>query len=177
MNIAVVSYSFTGNNDRFAESIAKALSAEHIRVEPNRPVTNGSIALDLILQRKPAVEPPPELLSRFDLLLFVAPVWMGQVAFPLRVYLAWLKRHPKAFGFLSISGGALSENPAIAAELARRAGTAPALVLDQHIYDLLPQEPKPTREDTEQFRLNDEDCARIAEIALKEIRRTLPAIL
>lgn len=176
MNIAIVSYSLSGNNDRFAESLAKALLAEHIRIQPGKPVTNGSIALDLLFQRTPAVTPQPESLHRFDLLLFVAPVWMGQVAFPLRAFLRALKRQPKAYGFLSISGGAVNENPMVAAELARRTNAKPALVLDQHICDLLPQEPKPTREDTAQFRLNGEDCARITEIALGEIRRAFPAI-
>lgn len=176
MNIAVISYSFTGNNDRFAESLAKALSAEHLRIQPVRPVTNGSIALDLILQRTPAVTPQPESLSRFDLLLFVAPVWMGQVAFPLRVYLRALKRQPKAYGFLSISGGADSDNPKIADELKKRTGRAPSLVLDQHIRELLPAEPAPTRDDTSKYQLTESDCAQITKRALVQLNTVIPSV-
>lgn len=177
MNIAVVSYSYTGNNDRFAESLAKRLSAEQIRVQPKKAVTYGTLTLDLMLQRKPAVEPAPESLQRFDLLLFVAPIWMGLVASPLRAYLAALKRKPQAYGFLSISGGADSDNPKVPAELKKCTGREPAFVLDQHIRELLPAEPAPTRDDTSAYQLTEADCAFITERAHEEIRRAVPSAL
>ncbi|MCE5189988.1 MAG: hypothetical protein LLF75_12525 [Eubacteriales bacterium] len=175
MNIAIVSYSFTGKNDRFAECLAKELSAELVRIQPKKAVSYGSLTWDLLLQRKPAAEPEPESLQRFELLLFVAPVWMGQVAFPLRAYLAALKQRPKAYGFLSISGGADSGNPWIAAELMKRTGREPILVLDQGIRDLLQKEPAPTRDGALKYQLNAEDCARITKRALEQLRKTVPA--
>lgn len=174
MNVAVISYSYTGNNDRFAESLAESLSAEHIRVQPKKQVTYGTITLDLLLGRTPAVEPSPESLSRFDLLILVAPIWMGQVAFPLRAYWAALQKHPKPYCFLSISGGADGVNPKIADELTKRTRRAPLLVLDQHIRDLLPAEPAPTREDTSKYQLTEPDCAQITKRALEEIRTHIP---
>ena len=175
MNIAVVSYSYTGNNNRFAESLAEGLSAELVRVQPKKQVTYGTITMDLMLGRTPAVSPSPESLSHFDLLMFVAPIWMGQVAFPLRAYLAALRKHPKPYCFLSISGGADSVNPKVPDELKKRAGQAPVFVLDQHIRDLLPAEPAPTRDDTSKYQLTNEDLARITQMALEQLKQAVPA--
>lgn len=175
MNIAVVSYSLTGNNDRYAESVAAGLSAEHIRVQPKKPVTYCTLTFDLLFQRSPAVEPNAISLRRFDLLVFVAPVWMGLVASPLRVYLAALKKHPRPYCFLSISGGADSDNPKVAAELAKRTGHKPAFVLDQYIRELLPAEPAPTRDDTSKYQLTQADCAQITKRALERMQKTIPA--
>ena len=176
MNIAVVSYSYTGNNSRFAESLCEHLSAELVRVQPKKQVTYGTITMDLMLGRTPAVEPSPESLSRFDLLILVAPIWMGQVAFPLRAYLAALRKHPKPYCFLSISGGADSDNPKISAELQKRTGRAPSLVLDQHIRELLPAEPAPTRDDTSKYQLTQPDCALITKRALDRLKAVIPSI-
>jgi multimeric flavodoxin WrbA len=77
MNIAVVSYSYTGNSTRFAEVVAKELAAEHIRVQTKRPVNYGTITLDLLFQRSPEIDLSPEELGNYDLILLVGPVWMG----------------------------------------------------------------------------------------------------
>ncbi len=175
MNIAIISYSLTGNNSRFAESLTEHLSAEHVRVQPKKPVTYGTITMDLMLGRSPAVEPSPESLARFDLLVFVAPIWMGQVAFPLRAYLTALRKHPKPYCFLSLSGGADSDNPKVADELKKRTGRAPLLLLDQHIRELLPAEPAPTRDDTSRYQLTELDCEQITKRALEQLKLTVPS--
>ena len=53
MNIAVISYSFTGNNEALARSVADALSAEHIRISEAKPRTLGRITFDMIFDRIP----------------------------------------------------------------------------------------------------------------------------
>ena len=175
MNIAVVSYSFTNNNERFAASLAAGLSAKHIRIQPSKPVTYGTLTMDLILGRTPTVAPSPESLSCFDLLILVAPIWMGQVAFPLRAYLAALKRRAQPYCFLSISGGADGVNPKVPDELKKRTGQAPVFVLDQHIRELLPAEPAPTRDDTSKYQLTDEDLAQITRKALEQLKLAVPS--
>lgn len=170
MKIAVVSYSMTGNNARFAAQLAKSLSAAHLSLKTKKPVTSGSIALDLMFQRKPEIELSRDAFASYDLVLFVAPVWMGQVAFPLRRCLDALKANSRPYGFLSISGGALGDNPNLARELTRRAGTKPAFVLDQHIVSLLPSDPPPTSKDTAAYQLSEADCNSLTAKALEQIR-------
>ncbi|MNO48440.1 hypothetical protein D3C76_387750 [compost metagenome] len=173
MNIAVISYSYTGNNEALAGSVAKALSAEHIQISEARSRTMGSIALDMILSRTPLVHPAPETIGNYDFILFFGPVWMGHVAAPLRVYLKYLKSHPQRYGFLSISGGADGTNPKLTGDLRKRAGADPAVLIDLHIADLLPNSPKTARKDTSAYRLTDGDINQLTHTMMKKLREVI----
>ena len=174
MKIAILTYSFTGNNARFAAHLASALSADQIPVTPLTKVTYGTITLDLMFSRKPAINFSADSLRAYDLVLLVAPVWMGQVAFPMRRCLDALRKNTQRYAFLSVSGGADSNNPKLSDELTKRAGRAPLFVLDQHIRTLLPAEPAPTRDDTSNYVLTDADCEHFGRIALEQIHASLP---
>jgi flavodoxin len=174
MKIAILTYSFTGNNARFAAHLASALSADQIPVTPLTKVTYGTITLDLIFSRKPAINFSEDALRAYDLVLLVAPVWMGQVAFPMRRCLDALRKNTQRYAFLSVSGGADSNNPKLSDELTKRTGRAPVFVLDQHIRTLLPAEPAPTRDDTSNYVLTDADCEHFGLIALEQIHASFP---
>lgn len=173
MQITVLSYSYTGNNARFAKAVANELAAKQIEISPKRPVNYGSITLDLLFQRTPKISFSADGWNESDFILLVGPVWMGQVAFLLRRCLCELKRCPRPYGFLSVSGGADGNNPKLAEELARRTGTRPVVLLDQHIRELLPPQPVPTREDTSNYRLTDADCELLARHAAEKVRLAL----
>lgn len=171
MNIAIVSYSYTGNNEMFAACVAKDLSATHIKITTQKPMTMGSIILDMVFTRTPKVQPVPDSLKQYDLVLFFAPVWMGHIASPLRTYWDYLKSNPQAHGFFSISGGADGENPKLLAELLKRTGTKPAIMLDQHIKDFIPQNSKTTRNDTSAYKISETEAGYLSSIAIKEINK------
>ena len=171
MKIAVISYSLTGNNRALAKSVAAELSAEHIEVSEPKARNMGALALDMLLGRTPRVQPAPDSMDGYDLVLFFAPVWMGHVASPLRAHLGYLKAHPKQYGFLSISGGADGANPKLADDLKKRTGANPAVLLDLHISDLLPSAPKPTRQDTSSYKITEADVKRLADTAVQKIKK------
>lgn len=173
MKMIVISYSLTGNNEALANSVAKEFAVEHMKITEPKPRTNGSIVLDLIFHRTPQVQPIPERLENYGLILFLGPVWMGHVATPLRAYLKYLKKNPRRYAFISISGGADGENPKLKDELTKRAGKEPTVLIDLHIADLLPSDPKPTRKDTSAYRLNDRDARSLTNIIMKTMRETI----
>ena len=175
MKTAVVSYSHTGNNDKLAVKLAQTLSAEHIRIIPEKPVTNGGILLDLLFERTPSVQPNPDALSGYDFIVFIAPVWMGMVAFPLRAHLHRLKNTPVPYGFVCISGGADGSNPRLETELKKRTGLRPAVLLDMHIRDLLVNNPRPERKDTAAYRITDGDVTHMAATATDLLTRSMVA--
>lgn len=170
MKTIVVSYSLTGNNNRLAESVAKGLQAEHIAVTEEKKRAMGTIVADFLLCRTPKTKPGGDALAGYGAVLLAGPIWMGGVATPLRAYMKRVRKMGCPYAFLSISGGADSTNPKIPAELARRVKRAPAAVLDLHIADLLPREPKPTRETTSVYRLTPEDVQTLTEQALKKLK-------
>lgn len=164
MNIAVVSYSLTGNNGALAAAVAKELSAVHIKISEEKPRKMSTIILDMLFNRTPRVRPLPSELEKYEGILFIAPVWMGKAASPLRAYFKHLKAHPQPYAFASISGGALNTNPKLAEDLEKRAGAKPMAFVDLHIADLLPPEPKPMMKDTSAYRLSDAETLKLAGI-------------
>lgn len=172
MNIAVVVYSLTGNNAKLGKSVSQAIGATYLELQPLKPVTNGSIFSTLVFGVVPKSLPSPDAVIGFDKVLFVAPVWMGMAAFPLRPYLCAVGKAKKQYGFLSISGGADSVNPTIDSDLKKRVGYAPEFLLDQHIRALLTNEPKPTREMTTAYRLTESDQETLAANAVIELNKS-----
>ena len=173
MKIIVISYSLTGNNEALAKSVAEEFAAEHIKITEPKPRNTGSIMLDMIFNKTPQVQPTPDKLDNYDLVLFVGPVWMGQVAAPLRAYLKHLKTNPGRYAFISISGGAINTNPKLAGELKKRSGKEPIALIDQHIADLLPSDPKPTMKTTSAYRLNDGDMKKLTDTIVKTLKETI----
>lgn len=177
MNIAVISYSYTGNNDMLAEFVAKGLSAKHIKITAQRPVTMRTIIMDMLFARTPEVRPATDVITQYDLILFCTPVWMGHVASPIRAFLRYLKSNPQAYGFLSISGGADGENSALHKELLKRTGKKPVILLDQHIKTLISKGSKPTRNDTSEYKISEAEAKRLSAAAIKEINRLAEHLL
>lgn len=173
MSIAVVSYSLTGNNGTLAAAVAKTLSAEHIIILEEKPRKMGAIILDMIFNRTPRVQSLPSALEQYERILFIAPVWMGKVASPLRAFLKHLKAHPQSYAFASISGGALNMNPKLADDLEKRAGAKPMAFVDLHIADLLPSELKPTMKDTSSYRLSDAEISKLAGVIVASVKNTM----
>lgn len=173
MNIAVVYYSLTGNNGALAVAVAKELSAVPVKVSEKKHRKTGTIIWDMILNRTPRVQPLPHELDKYDKVLFVAPVWMGKTASPLRDYLKHLKKHPQPYGFASISGGALNLNPGLANDLEKRTGAKPMAFIDLHITDFLPPEPRPTMKATSAYRLSGTEISEIAERIAASVKNAM----
>lgn len=174
MKPVVISYSFTSNNEALAAGIARELAAEHIHLKESKPRTSGSIVFDMLFKRIPVVQPPAKPWEQGDFLIFVGPVWMGQLASPLRSYFKQLKDYTGIkYAFVSISGGADGSNPKLEAELVKRTGAKPAVLLDLHIADLLPTDPKPTRQETSAYKVTPADIQKLTAQAVQKVREVL----
>ena len=173
MSIAVVSYSFTGNNEALAAAVAKALTADHIKILEEKPRKMGTIMLDMMFGRTPHTRSLPAVLRQYEKVVFIAPVWMGSVASPLRAYFQYLKENPRPYAFASISGGALNNNPKLKDDLEKWTGRKPAAVTDCHIVDLLPSNPKPTGKDTSAYRISEKDKTKLTDMIVTSVRHAM----
>jgi flavodoxin len=169
MKTAVISYSLTGNNEALAASIADKMQATHIKVTEDKERTNWTIAWDMIFGKAPKIKPSAGIISGYDKIVLVGPVWMGGIASPLRAYVNEIKRTGKAYSFVSISGGALNDNPNLYDELVKKTGMKPQAVVDMHIKDLLPEEPTPTREMTSEYKVTGDDIVKLTDQAVGEL--------
>jgi hypothetical protein len=173
MKTVIMSYSFTGNNEALAKRIAEELKVEHIRITETKKRTYGTIGADFVFGRTPQTEPKSQVMSAYDLIIFVAPVWMGQPAFPIRPYLKQLKKHPQKYAYVSISGGGMNNNAGLPSALKRRTGVEAVIVVDLHIADLLPSEPKPTARDINTYRLTAQDIENLTRRAVAMLKEKL----
>jgi hypothetical protein len=173
MKAIVISYSLTGNNEDLATSLAATLVAEHVRITEPKPRTMGTIVLDMASSRTPKIKMPVERIEEYDLVLFVGPVWMGQIATPFRACFKQLCQKIGKYAFISISGGADGPNPKLADELKKRLAKEPVCLIDLHIADLLPPEPKPTRKDTMAYRITERDVKYLTDTIVATLHKTI----
>ena len=126
--------------------------------------------LDMLFNRLPEISMQIEDNVKYDLVLFVAPVWMGYAASPMRSCIKKLKQKIEKYAFVSISGGADGPNPKLEDELRKRAGKEPCAVIDLHIADLLPPEPKPKRSDTAVYKINNNDIEHLTDTVISRLQ-------
>jgi flavodoxin len=173
MKTAIISYSLTGNNEALACRIATDIKGDHIRVKESKSRSTGRIVGDMIFGRKPKVQPGIEVMKDYDTFIFVGPVWLGQAASPLRSYLDAIKAKAARYAYVSISGGTMDANPKLAGDLKKRTGREPEILIDLHIADLLPKEPKPGIKDTISYHVSSEELERLAGTKLTELKQKL----
>ena len=172
MNIAIVVYSLTSNNAKFARSLARALNVPCVEIQPEHPVNGGAIFCNLIFGGAPKSKPEPSSLANYDKVVFVAPVWMGMAAFPLRPFLNAAGRLKKPYAFLTIDGGSEGGNAGLEKDLAKRAGSAPAFFLPQHIPVLLAGKAMLNHDASKPYLLTEADGDALAAIAVTKLNQS-----
>ncbi len=170
MKTVVISYSRTGNNQILAKAIAAGLSAEHVTITMPGEKSFFSIGMDMLFNRTPKVNTTQENHVDFQNVVFVGPVWMGQIASPLRAPVRKHRNSLQQYAFVSISGGADGPNTKLTAELKKRIGKDPVSVVNFLIAEMLPADPKPTREQTEAYRLDEAKAEELARKVMEELK-------
>ena len=169
MNIKVISYSYTGNNEALAADFAKEIGAEHLRITEPKKRTAGKIVRENLFNRDPKINLSGDEISTRDFAVFVGPFWFGKIASPLRAYFKQFKIIPSKYGFLSLCVGFddPEDHQKLKAELEHMLGRAPEFVILKRIADILPPEPEPSQKMLTEYRINPEDLATLV-VSIKE---------
>lgn len=172
MHIAILSYSYTGNNEALAESVARELEAKHIKVTVRKPVTMGSIVLDVLFSRIPKIQPDPDSLRNYDLILFFRARLDGQGGLPAPGVSKRAETGSETIRLFIHQRRGRRQKPKLSNELLRRTGKQPVILVDQHIADLLSSNDSTTRKETSAYRLNEEDVNRLTKVAVERIKQS-----
>ena len=173
MKIAVISYSFTGNNEALAKQIAHNLSVEHISLSESKKRNYFTIFLDIMFNRTPKVTPNATDIDNYDYVIFVAPIWIGQPAFPLRSYLKYLKKHPKKYAFVTVSGDG---NADYIKSVTKRAGSEPEIFASISLNEFLPKEIKDNFKELMNYRLPESEIISEAEKITAQIKSKINSV-
>lgn len=176
MRIKIFSYSRTGTNDILAEKIASELSIQNNKIIEKDKSTYFRITIDMLLKRFPKISIPDISITDYDLVLIIAPVWFGKPALPLKSFFKEMNGKMKNFIFISLSGGGegINSNPKLSEYLEKKAGITPIAVINKYIADFLPQEPKPSAKEIENYKITESDFDRISSEITKEILKFIP---
>jgi len=158
MKTLIISYSFTGNNDKLANAIAESINADFVQLKEKRKRTYLTILLDVIFNRTPKIQEPKKTFEQYEYIIFIAPIWFGKIASPLRTLFEYLKKTNKKYSFISLSSGADGVNPNLEKELIQRTGIKPQTVINQLIKEMLHVNPKPSRKEINTYKISEDEA-------------------
>ncbi len=126
--ILVAYYSWTGHTAKIAEALAQKLSADVEVIKDARPRVAGGwsyfmAAVQSLFRWRPAIAPSEINVSAYDLVILGCPVWAGQMAPPMRSYMAREHGRFRRIALFCTEGGAGGDKVLIS--MAVHAGQSP----------------------------------------------------
>lgn len=153
IKILVVYFSYTNNNEKLAQLLQKRLACDLLKIEELKGRTGLTILMDLLFNRRPSIKVNPYRLKNYDHIIFVAPIWAGKIASPLKTFLLCEKSSIREYSFITLCGGSKGQKEKIWKELATLVDKEPFKVCELWINDLLTPEKKDTIKHTSGYRI------------------------
>lgn len=154
MKTLIAYYSFTQNNEKLATHLQKQLNCDIVKIETTKKRNGFSILLDLVFKRKPEIKPVPYYLQDYDHVIFIAPIWAGRIAMPMKSFLINERSNIRQYSFITLCGGSPGQKEKIQHELVTSLQKPPVRVLELWVNDLLPADKKGTVKHTSGFRID-----------------------
>ncbi len=158
MKPLIIYYSHGGNNELLAYRLQKELNCDIVAVETVGKRTGFSIFLDIVLARTPRIKPCSVDLGQYDFFIFIAPIWAGKIAAPLRSFLVRERSHLRDYAFITLCGGGMSEQAAkVYKELSTLLGGEPVAMKELWVMSLELPELKATPRKISSYSVRPED--------------------
>ena len=157
MKTLIVYYSFTNNNDLLARDIQEKLACDMVKIEEEKKRSGFTIFMDILFKRKPKIKQLHVFINDYDNFIFIAPIWAGRIASPLRSFLLMERANIDHYSFITVCGGMPGQKEKITSELTKLVQKAPQNVTELWINDLLPKDKKDTVKYTTAYRLKKTD--------------------
>lgn len=155
MKTLIAYYSFTQNNEKLARYVQKKLNCDIVKIETTKKRNGLSILFDLLFNRTPEIKHVPYYLQDYNCVIFIAPIWAGRIAMPMKSFLKNEKANIKQYSFITLCGGRPGQKEKIQNELLTMLQKAPVKVVELWINDLLAPEVRDTIKHTSGFRIKE----------------------
>jgi hypothetical protein len=141
MRILIVVYSFTGNNRLLAQDLARRLGAEIAEVETVGRRRTFTILIDMVMKRRPEVEALRVDPADYDHVIFMAPLWDMDPAYPLATVMRRYRGRVGRYSFITLCGYVRDGQTEHAREaVTRLLERPPDHVFELHVGKLVPPE-------------------------------------
>jgi len=139
MKTFIAYYSFSHNNELLAKEIHSRLGdkSDLFEIRTLRKRTGLSIFLDILFHRVPELSRFEYPVHQYDYYIFIAPVWAGRVASPLKSFLVSQKDFIKNYSFITVCGGAKGQKEKLESELISLLDCKPRKVIELWVSKLL----------------------------------------
>jgi flavodoxin len=155
MKTLIVYYSFTQNNEKLALHLREVLNCDLVKIETLKKRTGFSILFDLMFNRESAIKTVPYYLRDYDHVIFIAPIWAGRIAMPLKTFILNEKANIKQYSFVTLCGGRSdTQKSKIQNQLKEMTGKAPEKVTELWVSNLLPNGKKDSVKNVSGYRID-----------------------
>jgi len=141
MKQLIVYYSFTQNNEVLAKALQQRLGCDLLKIDTVKKRSAMTIFLDILFNRKPVLR-SYRVDHDVEQYVFVAPIWAGRIASPLKTFLQEERNNIKCYSFITFCGGIQGQKDKIENELTRLLTERPQMVTELWVSDLLTAEQK-----------------------------------
>lgn len=144
MKTLIVYYSYTNNNEALANVIRQKLKCDILRIEEVKKRNGFTIVLDLLFNRTPKIKPCSSDIALYNQYIFIAPIWAGKIASPMRSFLIRDRFYISNYSFITLCGGQPGQKEKLVTSLTRLLGHEPGIVQELRINDLLSEDKRNT---------------------------------
>ncbi len=173
MKYLVVSYSHTGNNALLARMLAEKTGSDYTEIQEVKKRRIFTIVLDVIFKRIPKILPLQKEIGRYDYIIFVAPIWFGKIATPLRQLFVENKDNLNKFAFVSISAGTSGIVPSVESELNEYLNRRPSTLVHHLISDLVPYDQRSNHKLLNAYRISAKDAEALTDNTYVAIQNSI----
>lgn len=157
MKALIVYYSRSGNNKMLALNLKDKLSCDVCEVSEKKKRNTISILLDFLFNRSATLSDYQIAAQPYDMFIFVAPVWGGKLASPIRAFIEREKGRIRHYAFISLCSGEDGQKERLTNELTAIMQHAPVEVTELCINRLLPEEQRNKIKYMFNFRVSDDE--------------------
>lgn len=163
MKNLIVYYSHSGNNEKLAYELKERIGSAIYQVCEQKKRNTISILLDFLFKRNSKLTNSFIDIKEYDNIIFIAPIWGGKIASPMRAFIEREKNSLKKFYYITLCNGEARQKDKITDELYSITQHKPQNITELSINILLPEDQQNKIKHTFSFRINKQDLQRFNE--------------
>lgn len=140
MKELLVSYSYTGRNDKLASMIAENLDIKHIKINESKKRNAITFIKDLISKRVVKIDNDLDVINDYDKIIVVTPIWFGKISNPVINVLNKILETKKDFDIVTLRNGVGDDTPTIKNQITTLGLEQPTNFIDLHLNDFKKEE-------------------------------------
>jgi len=157
MKSIVVFYSNRGNNKYLSENIKKRTGSDIFEILEVKKSSSLSLFMYIILKKKAKLQETNIDLSKYDHVIFIAPIWASGIAIPLLNFIEKEKGKIKSYSFATLCLGTPRVEEKAAKQISTLIGKDPVAITALKYNDVLPENEKNTIKASNNYMISDTD--------------------